>query len=59
MRFENYYEDPTVQIMHIGSYAEENGYKLHKKHNEIYLGDPRWTKPENLKTVIRQPVIEE
>lgn len=26
-------------------------------HHEIYLGDPRRTKPESLKTVIRQPVI--
>lgn len=25
-------------------------------HHEIYLGDPRRTKPENLKTVIRHPV---
>ncbi|MBM6756661.1 GyrI-like domain-containing protein [Collinsella tanakaei] len=25
-------------------------------HHEIYLGDPRKTKPENLKTVIRHPV---
>ena len=24
--------------------------------HEIYLGDPRRTKPENLKTVIRHPV---
>ena len=28
-------------------------------HHEIYLGDPRKTKPENLKTVIRHPVREE
>ena len=26
-------------------------------HHEIYLGDPRRTKPENLKTVIRHPVM--
>ena len=26
------------------------------KHHEIYLGDPRRTPPEKLKTVIRQPV---
>lgn len=25
-------------------------------HHEIYLGDPRRTKPENLRTVIRHPV---
>jgi hypothetical protein len=26
------------------------------KHHEIYLGDPRRTAPEKLKTVVRQPV---
>ncbi|MFQ6608275.1 MAG: GyrI-like domain-containing protein [Fidelibacterota bacterium] len=72
IRFENYHEGLSVQILYIGPYseegstiemlhryAEEKGYNLHKKHHEIYLGDPRRTKPENLKTVIRQPVIKE
>ncbi len=27
-----------------------------RRHHEIYLGDPRKTKPENLKTVLRHPV---
>ena len=27
-----------------------------RKHHEIYLSDPRKTKPENLKTVIRLPI---
>ncbi len=26
------------------------------KHHEIYLSDPRKSKPENMKTVLRQPV---
>lgn len=26
-------------------------------HHEIYLSDPRRTKPENLKTVIRHPIV--
>jgi hypothetical protein len=34
----------------------EKGYAFNGKHHEIYLGDPRKTKPEKLKTVIRQPV---
>jgi len=68
--FEVYEEGLAVQTMHIGPYAEEgptieklhrfakeNGYRLHKKHHEIYLGDPRRTKPERLRTVLRQPVI--
>lgn len=69
MRFARFHEGPSVQIMHIGPYAEEqptieklhdyiveNGYKLTGKHHEIYLGDPRRTAPSRLKTVIRQPV---
>jgi hypothetical protein len=59
----------SVQIMHMGPYAEEpptiekmhafayeSGYRLRGKHHEIYLGDPRRTKPERLKTVLRHPV---
>ncbi|HIC73505.1 MAG TPA: transcriptional regulator, partial [Candidatus Marinimicrobia bacterium] len=26
------------------------------KHHEIYLSDPRRSKPEKLKTVLRQPI---
>jgi hypothetical protein len=29
---------------------------LRGKHHEIYMGDPRRTAPEKLKTVVRQPV---
>lgn len=32
------------------------GVPTTRLHHEIYLGDPRRTKPENLKTVIRHPV---
>lgn len=35
---------------------QEEPYPLAHRHHEIYLGDPRRTKPENLKTVIRHPV---
>ena len=31
---------------------------LEGKHHEIYLGDPRRTAPEKLKTVIRQPIAQ-
>ena len=44
-------EGPTIQMMH--EYAFEEGYKLRGKHHEIYLGDPRRTAPEKLKTVLR------
>ncbi|RJQ31370.1 MAG: hypothetical protein C4562_06265 [Actinobacteria bacterium] len=68
-RLEKYNEGLCVQIMHIGPYteeaptiqklhqfAEDNGYSLRDKHHEIYLGDPRRTAPDKLRTVIRQPV---
>lgn len=69
MRFEPFHEGLSAQIMHIGPYADEGptiqrihdfakeqGFRLRGKHHEIYLGDPRRTKPERLKTVLRQPV---
>lgn len=68
-RFERFHEGKCVQIMHVGPYAEEgptiqklhdfaesNGCKLHDKHHEIYLSDPRRTRPERLKTVLRHPI---
>ncbi|NLG27572.1 MAG: hypothetical protein GX557_06650, partial [Chloroflexi bacterium] len=69
VRFETMDEGLCVQIMHIGPYAAEGptiarmhahiaalGYAPAGKHHEIYLGDPRRTAPEKLKTVLRQPV---
>lgn len=51
-------EPETVQLM--DQYAEEQGYTLDfesgRYHHEIYLSDVRRCKPENLKTVIRQPI---
>ncbi len=68
-RFETYAEGLSVQIMYLGAYADEaptiaalhafiaeQGYIPNGKHHEIYLGDPRKTAPEKLKTVIRQPI---
>ena len=69
MRLESYHEGLSAQIMHSGPYAAEaptieklhqfiadQGYQRRGKHHEIYLGDPRRTAPERLKTVIRQPM---
>ena len=69
LRFEPFEEGLSVQVMHIGPYAdeaptieglhafaEEQGYKLRGKHHEIYLKSPNRTAPEKLKTIIRQPV---
>ena len=70
VRFEAFREGPSAQVMHIGPYSaegptikllhdfiEENGYKRSGKHHEIYLGDPRKSAPEKLKTIVRQPVM--
>ncbi len=67
--FEKLNEGKCVQILHIGAYSEEQPtidlmYDFMKKqnlkhnglHHEIYLSDPRKTKPEQLKTIIRQAV---
>lgn len=69
MRLERFAEDTAVQIMHIGSFAdeeqtlakmerfiEERGYIVCGKHHEIYLTDPRKTAPEKMRTILRQPV---
>ncbi len=69
LRLERWREGLCVQIMHLGPYSEEpatvakmeafaaaSGYRMAGKHHEIYLGDPRKTAPEKLKTVLRHPV---
>lgn len=54
-----YDEEPkTVALMN--KYIEEQGYipdfENERMHHEIYLGDPRKTNPQNLKTIIRHPI---
>jgi hypothetical protein len=69
LRLERFAEGQAAQIMHVGPYAEEaptiarlhefvaeQGHELRGRHHEIYLGDPRRTAPERLKTVLRHPV---
>jgi hypothetical protein len=69
VRLESLSEGRCVQIMHIGpyeneaedlaamaAYAEAEGYQYIGKHHEIYFGDPRRTKPEKLRTLLRHPV---
>ena len=69
VRLERVAEGLAAQIMHVGPYSAEaptidrlhafvaaEGYELRGRHHEIYLGDPRRTAPERLKTVIRHPV---
>lgn len=70
VRFESFDEGLSVQTMHIGPYADEgptiarlhqeflpaNGLTENGHHHEIYVGDPRRSAPDKLKTIIRQPV---
>jgi hypothetical protein len=62
-------EGRCAQVMHVGPYAAERptiealhafiaaqGMCISGRHHEIYLGDPRRTAPEKLRTVIRYAV---
>jgi hypothetical protein len=68
LRLERFTEGLAAQIMHIGPYAAEGptiqrlhafiaeqGYERAGKHHEIYLGDPRRSAPEKLKTISASP----
>lgn len=63
------HEGVVVEAMHVGPYADEPatiarmreaaelaGLRALGPHHEIYLGDPRRCAPQNLRTVLRQPV---
>jgi hypothetical protein len=69
LRAEQFREGQAAQVMHVGPYAAERPTieRLHAfiaeqgltpvgRHHEIYLGDPRRTAPEKLRTILRQPV---
>ena len=70
LRLEAYQEGLSVQILHIGSYDDEEptlnqmheifiperGLQMRGKHHEIYLSDARKVAPDRLRTVLRQPV---
>ncbi len=62
-------EGLSAQLLHVGPYAAEApsivtlhegiaalGYRPRGRHHEIYLGDPRRSAPEKLRTVLRHPV---
>jgi hypothetical protein len=69
LRLELFAEGLCAQILHVGPYADEgpsirclhdfiaaDGYVRRGKHHEIYLGDPRRSAPDRLRTIVRQPV---
>jgi hypothetical protein len=47
-------ERPTIEALH--AFIDEQGLRIAGHHHEIYLGDPRRTVPEKLRTVIRYAV---
>lgn len=69
LRCQAWEEGKVAQTMHVGPYDAETatieelhraiegrGLRLHGCHHEIYISDPNRTKPERLKTLLRQPV---
>ncbi|THA24430.1 hypothetical protein E4198_06425 [Streptomyces sp. RKND-216] len=48
-------ETPVMEELH-GTYLADHGLRATARHHEVYLGDPRRTAPEKLRTVLRQPV---
>lgn len=69
LRIEVFEEGPCAQLMHVGPYAEERptierlhagieaaGLRPIGRHHELYLGDPRRSAPERLRTILRQSV---
>ena len=71
VRFESLAEGMCVQFLHIGPYegmdaaldkmlavADKQGYVIPARNaHDIYLNDVRKTKPENLQTAMRLPVV--
>jgi len=69
LRFLRWGEGLCAQVLHVGPYAAEApsiarlhqgitaaGYRPRGCHHEIYLGDPRRSAPEKLRTILRHPI---
>jgi hypothetical protein len=69
LRIETIDEGRVAQLLHVGPYAAEKasierlhaaveaaGLRLRDRHHELYLGDPRTSAPERLRTILRHPV---
>jgi hypothetical protein len=54
------YDTEPATICALKAYISESGHRIDlsekRRHHEIYLGDPRKTAPEKLKTIIRYPI---
>lgn len=55
------YDDEPETVARLEEFIKTKGYRTEmsgmRQHHEIYLGDPRKTAPEKLKTVIRHPIV--
>jgi hypothetical protein len=62
-------EGDVAQVLHVGPYADERpslerlnagiaqaGFRHRGRHHELYLGDPRKSTSERLRTILRQPI---
>lgn len=72
VRIEALSEGRCVQTLHIGPFDDEapvlarmhhefipdQGLRMNGRHHEIYLSDFRRTAPQNLRTILRQPVAD-
>jgi len=70
IRLQSLEEGTCVQTLHVGPYDEEGpilekmhkdfipaaGYRMVKKHHEVYFSDFRKVAPEKLRTILRQPI---
>jgi hypothetical protein len=69
LRVESFDEGRVAQLLHLGPYAAERpsierlhaavaaaGLALRGRHHELYLGDPRTSAPDRLRTILRHPV---
>jgi hypothetical protein len=69
LRIERFAEGDVAQILHLGPYAEERpsidrlhegiagaGFRPRGRHHELYIGDPRRSAPDRLRTILRQPI---
>lgn len=69
LRVERFTEGDVAQVLHVGPYAEERrsierlhdgieraGFRPRGRHHELYLGDPRRSAPDRLRTILRQPI---
>jgi hypothetical protein len=69
LRVELFAEGRAAQLLHLGPYAAERpsierlhaaiadaGLRPIGRHHELYLGDPRRTAPDKVRTLLRQPV---